>query len=496
MGNPTGFLQFEREDALLRNPDLRIKDFDEFHLSITDEVLRTQAARCMDCGIAFCHAGELVQGQSIGCPLNNLIPETNDLVYRGFIEAAYERMRMTHPFPEFTSRVCPALCEGSCTLGENEQPVTVKEIERSVDEYMTNNNLIKARVPSVRTEKKVAVVGSGPSGLSAAYFLNQYGNQVTVFERADRPGGLMMYGIPNMKLDKQIVLDRVALMQQEGIDFQYGIEVGIDIKLETLQQDFDAIVLCGGATKARLMTVPGADLAGVVPAVKYLTNATKHLLDNNKDFKAAFDDDSLNAKGKNVIVVGGGDTGTDCVGTAIRQGAKTVTQLEIMPEAPSVRAAGNPWPTWPKLVKTDYGQYEAIDLFGSDPREYETNTLQLIDNGQGQIGSIETVKVDWQVINGRMTPVEVEGTKQIRDCDLLLVAMGFLGPEQTMIDDLQLATDNRSNISTPPDSYAASAPSIFTAGDMHRGQSLVVWAIMEGREAAKECHEYLKNSEK
>jgi glutamate synthase (NADPH/NADH) small chain len=400
-------------------------------------------------------------------------------MYHGHYDIAYERLRKTHPFPEFTGRICPALCEGSCTLGEHELPVTIKDIEHFLDKNASANGSIQPRIPSVRTGHKVAVIGSGPSGLACAEHLNQLGEQVTIYERADRPGGLLTYGIPNMKLDKTVVDKRVKILQEEGIRFELGAEIGTDVPLKTLFDEYDALVLCGGATQARLMSTPGADLTGVVPAVQYLTNATRRLID-----EGFTGEDFLNAADKDVYIVGGGDTGNDCVATAIRQGAKSVTQFEITPKPVEVRAANNPWPLWPRVFKTDYGQYEAIDAFGQDPREFLTSIKEVIGDENGFIKEIRTVRYEPGF-------KEIPGTDEIRPAGLVLIAMGFLGPERTLIDALALKTDTRGNVLTPPGRYATSLQSVFSAGDMRRGQSLVVWALMEGRKAAEECHAYL-----
>ncbi|MDR1184608.1 MAG: glutamate synthase subunit beta [Coriobacteriales bacterium] len=479
MGKPTGFLEYQRVDATNRPIGERIRDFKEFHALQPSEVLAEQAARCMDCGVSFCHAGMSVDGLSIGCPLSNLIPEINDLMYRGLYDMAYDRLRKTHPFPEFTGRICPALCEGSCTLGEHELPVTIKDIEHFLDRHAAASGRITSHIPALRTGYRVAVIGSGPAGLSCAEHLNQLGEQVTVFERADRPGGLLTYGIPNMKLDKDIVARRVEIMREEGVVFELGTEVGSDIPLSQLLDAFDALVLCGGATQARMLSVSGGDLVGVVPAVTYLTNATRKLIDTG--FSG---EEYLSATAKDVLVVGGGDTGNDCVATAIRQGAKSVTQFEITPKPVEVRAANNPWPLWPRVFKTDYGQYEAIEVFGSDPREFETSVKEIIGDENGCVKAVCAMHYK------NFKPVE--GTEAIRPVGLVLIAMGFLGPERTLVDALGLECDARGNVRTAPGSYATSLASVFSAGDMRRGQSLVVWALMEGRKAAEECHAFLQ----
>ncbi|MDR1291900.1 MAG: glutamate synthase subunit beta [Clostridiales Family XIII bacterium] len=482
MGKATGFLEYERADAAYLPVSERIKNWNEFVVPQTPSGIETQAARCMDCGVAFCHAAFVVDGQSIGCPLSNLIPEINDLVYRGEIEKAYHRLIKTHPFPEFTGRVCPALCEGSCTLGEHEPAVTVKGIERYVVDEMTRLGKVVPRMPGVSTGKRVAVIGSGPSGLACADMLNRLGDAVTVFERADRPGGLLMYGIPNMKLDKSIVLDRVGIMRDEGVRFELGAEVGADYPALSVMKDFDAIVLCCGAVSERTLDIRGADLFGVMTALEFLTRSTANILDGT------IIDGLPNIDGKSVVVVGGGDTGTDCVASAIRRGAASVAQLEIMPEPPAERAENNPWPLWPKVKKTDYGQLEAAELFGADPREYGATVKAVIGDGR-KVTGVKTVRVEWRADGA---PREVPGTERERPCDIVLTAMGFTGPERLLIDQLSLGTDARGLVACRgPGSYHTNTPTVFAAGDMRRGPSLVVWAIEEGRRAARACHAYL-----
>jgi glutamate synthase (NADPH/NADH) small chain len=484
MGKPTGFLEYERTETNRRPVGERINDYEEFVAERDSEDLRAQGARCMDCGVPYCHAGFVVEGLSIGCPLCNLIPEINDLVYRGDYEEAYKRLSKTHPFPEFTSRVCPALCEGSCTLGEYALPVAIRDIERFVGDEMLRRGLIRPRPPLLRTGKRVAVVGSGPAGLACAELLNRLGNGVTVFERADRPGGLLMYGIPNMKLDKSLVLSRVALLEEEGVQFVLSSEVGGDYPAPALVKDFDAVVLCAGATQERRIDVPGDELDGVVTAMRFLTSATKDLLDGARDKVAKA------AAGKDVIVVGGGDTGTDCVATSVRQGAKSIAQFEILPKPPAERAVENPWPLWPKVHKTDYGQEEAIALFGADPREYLTTVKEIV-GANGRVSGVKTVRVEWLHQNGRRFPREIAGTERLRPAQLVLTAMGFTGPERALIDRLDLRTDSRGNIATEGDSHKSSLLSVFAAGDARRGPGLVVWGIVEGRRAARRCNEYL-----
>ncbi len=482
MGKPTGFLEYDRSLPEDRPPEERIKDWDEFHTHFDIEKLQIQGARCMDCGVPFCHAGMQIGRTSIGCPLNNLIPEWNDLVYRGDMEEAYKRLSLTANFPEFTGRVCPALCEGSCTLGMHDPAVTIKNIECHIIDTMFAEGKVKPRIPARSTEKRVAVVGSGPAGLACADMLNQMGHKVTVFERHDRAGGLLMYGIPNMKLDKKVVERRINLMQEEGVVFKMNTEIGKNCPVVKLVDEFDAIVLCIGSTRPRPLTVPGAELNGVHYAVDFLTKNTKSLLDS--EFK---DRQFINPKGKNVIIVGGGDTGTDCVGTSIRHGCKSVTQLEIMPELSETRTPSNPWPEWPRLKKTDYGQEEAICVFGKDPREYLTTITKIEGDEKGCVSKVHTVEVSWET----GAPVPVPGTEKVRDCDLVLVAMGFLGPEQELLEQLTLAKDARSNIKASEATHKTSMKGIFAAGDCRRGQSLVVWAIREGRQAAEAVNEYL-----
>lgn len=485
MGKPTGFLEYDRSLPADRAPEERIKDWNEFHTHFELEKLQIQGARCMDCGVPFCHAGMQIGRTSIGCPLNNLIPEWNDLVYRGDMEEAYRRLSLTSNFPEFTGRVCPALCEGSCTLGMHDPAVTIKNIECHIIDTMFEEGKVKPRIPKRSTEKRVAVVGSGPAGLACADMLNQMGHRVTVFERADRPGGLLMYGIPNMKLDKKVVERRIRLMEEEGVVFKTNTEIGKNYPAVKLVDEFDAVVLCTGSTNPRPLKVEGAELNGVYYAVDFLSRNTKSLLDS--EFK---DRSFINPEGKNVIIVGGGDTGTDCVGTCIRHGCKSVTQLEIMGELPETRTASNPWPEWPRLKKTDYGQEEAIYLYGKDPREYLTTITKIEGDEKGCVSKVHTVEVSWET----GAPVPVPGTEKVRDCDLVLIAMGFLGPEHELIDQLTLSKDARSNILAKESDHKTSMKGIFAAGDCRRGQSLVVWAIREGRQAAEAVDEYLSES--
>lgn len=489
MGKPTGFIEYQRLLPSDRAPLERVKDWREFHLHFNrEEDSREQGARCMECGIPFCQTGKLLPGGASGCPVHNLIPEWNDMIFRGLWKEAYERLRMTNNFPEFTGRVCPAPCEGSCTLGINEPPVAIKLNEVSIIDKAFEEGWVKPEIPAGRTGKKVAVVGSGPAGLACADQLNKAGHEVTVYERADRIGGLLMYGIPNMKLDKQeVVQRRVDLMAAEGVQFITNVEVGKDISAEALRSDFDAVVLCAGATQPRDLPVAGRGLKGVHFAMDFLTANTKSLLDSNLE-----NGQYISAKGLDVIVIGGGDTGTDCVATSVRHGCKSVTQLEIMPRQPDARPPDNPWPEWPRVHKIDYGQEEAAAIFGRDPRDYLISTKQLVGDENGHVKEIHTVGVRWERDeHGRMNLAEVENTAQALPAQLVLLAMGFTGPEKTLIDALRLDTDPRGNVKAEYGKYATNLPGVFAAGDMRRGQSLVVWAINEGREAARECDRFL-----
>lgn len=489
MGKSTGFLEYDRQLPTDRPVSERIGDWNEFHTHFDEEALRLQGARCMDCGVPFCHTGKMVCGMAMGCPLHNLIPEWNDLVYRGEYELAYERLSLTNNFPEFTGRVCPAPCEGSCTVGMHGCPVTIRNNECHIIDKMFEEGKVLPVTPKVFTGKRVAVVGSGPSGLACADSLNRMGHIVTVFERADRPGGLLMYGIPNMKLDKKVVERRVELMQKEGVKFKLNTEIGKTYPVVKLLNDYDAVVLCCGATKPRALTCDGADAKGVYYAVDFLKANTKSLLDSGLT-----DGNNISAADKNVVIIGGGDTGTDCVATSIRHGCKSVVQLEIMPELPETRAENNPWPQYPRVKKTDYGQEEAIEVFGADPREYLTTVTKIVKDDNGAVKEVHTVNVTWKKDkNGRMTSQPVPGSEKVRPCELLLVAMGFTGPEQTLISELSLDTDARSNIKADETSHKTNLAGIFAAGDCRRGQSLVVWAIREGREAAAAVDAYLQN---
>ena len=488
MGKPTGFLDYKRQNSETIPPKKRIQNFKEFHVALPLEKQRIQGARCMACGVPFCQYGQIIGGMASGCPLNNLVPEWNDLIYHGKWELAYRRLAKTNCFPEFTSRVCPALCEAACTCNLNGEAVATKENEHAIIEYAFAQGLIAPHPPKVRTGKKVAVVGSGPSGLAAAMQLNSRGHKVTVFERRDRIGGLLRYGIPNMKLDKSVIDRRIAIMEAEGVEFVTNANVGGDIKASRLLKEYDRVVLACGASNPRDINVPGRDASGIYFAVDFLTSVTKSLLDSN-----FADHKFIPAKGKKVMVIGGGDTGNDCVGTSIRLGAASVLQLEMMPKAPDTRTEQNPWPEWPRVCKTDYGQEEAIAVFGHDPRVYQTTVTEFVKNKKGEVCKAKLVKLQGQKDEktGKMRMAPVEGSEYVVDVDLVLIAAGFLGSQKYVTDAFKVELDGRTNVKTAPGEYQTSVPGVFTAGDMHIGQSLVVWAIREGREAARAVDESL-----
>jgi len=489
MGKPTGFIEYLRELPLDRAATERIRDWNEFHLHMEEPKLRDQAARCMDCGIPFCHTGTLLSGMASGCPINNLIPEWNDLAYRGLWREALDRLHKTNNFPDFTGRVCPAPCEGSCVLGINAPPVTIKNLECAIIDKGWEAGWVAAEPPAKRTDKKVAVVGSGPAGLCAAAQLNRAGHWVTVFERDDRIGGLLMYGIPNMKLDKALVQRRVDLMAKEGINFQPNTEVGRNFPAERLLAEFDAVVLCTGATKPRDLPVEGRKLKGVHFAMEFLQANTQSLLNGQQN------GNYISATGKDVIVIGGGDTGTDCVGTALRQGCRSLVQVEILPRPPLERASDNPWPEWPKVYRLDYGQEEAAALFGGDPRVYLTTAKRFLGDEHGHVKEALTVEIQWERdAAGRYVPKDIPGSERARPTQLVLLAMGFLGPEQPLLEQLKVERDGRTNVRADHGKYSTNVRGVFAAGDCRRGQSLVVWAFNEGRGAARECDRYLMGS--
>lgn len=488
MGKPTGFMEYKREVSKDVKPKERIKNFREFHEHLPREKQQLQGARCMECGVPFCQSGMTICGMTSGCPLHNLVPEWNDLVYTGNWQEAYSRLHKTNNFPEFTSRVCPALCEKACTCGHWGEAVSVRDNEHGVIETAYEMGYAAPHVPRVRTGKKVAVIGSGPSGLAAADQLNQRGHEVTVYERDDRIGGLLMYGIPNMKLEKHIVDRKVDIMKAEGVNFVTGCNVGKDVKAAELLKKYDRVVLCCGAKKPRDIKAEGRDAEGIYFAVDYLSRTTKSLLDSGLS-----DNSFISAKGKNVVIIGGGDTGNDCVGTAVRQGAKSVTQLEMMPCPPAERAPDNPWPEWPKVLKTDYGQEEAISLFGHDPRIYRTTVKEFHKDKNGRLSGITIVSLESKKDekSGRVTMEPVAGSEKKLPAELVLIAAGFLGTEDYIAKAFSVELDGRTNVKTERGGYATSVKNVFAAGDMHRGQSLVVWAIREGREVAREVDESL-----
>lgn len=488
MGKPTGFMDYKREVSKDVKPKDRIKNFNEFHEHLPKEKQQLQGARCMDCGVPFCQAGMNICGMTSGCPLHNLVPEWNDLVYTGNWQQAYNRLKKTNSFPEFTSRVCPALCEAACTCNLIGDPVATKENEYAIIENAYEKGYADPKPPKVRTGKTVAVVGSGPSGLAVADQLNKRGHSVTVYERSDRVGGLLMYGIPNMKLEKHIVDRKIKVMEAEGIVFKTGVDVGKDIKAEKLLKEYDRVVLACGASNPRDISVPGRDAKGIYFAVDFLKANTKSLLDSDFEDKKYVD-----TRGKNVVIIGGGDTGNDCVGTSIRHGCKSVTQIEMMPKAPDTRSASNPWPEWPKICKTDYGQEEAIAVFGHDPRIYESTVKEFVKDKNGSLKAVKIVKLSWEKdpASGRMKMSEVPGSEQTLPAEIVLIAAGFLGSQKYVTDAFHVDINERSNVKTGAGAYETSVKNVFTAGDMHRGQSLVVWAIREGREAARAVDESL-----
>ena len=484
MGKATGFMDYERQDKVAEEPKKRIKHFNEFHTPLSKEEQEIQGARCMGCGVPFCQSGMMIAGMASGCPLHNLVPEWNDMIYMGNWEEAYYRLIKTNNFPEFTARVCPALCEAACTCGLHEEPVSTKGNEYGIIENAYRHGYACAHPPKVRTGKSIAIIGSGPSGLAAADQLNKRGHLVTVFEREDKVGGLLRYGIPNMKLEKQVIDRKVSIMEEEGVIFKTGCNVGKDIKAASVLKDYDKVILACGASNPRDIKAKGRDAKGIYFAVDFLKSTTKSLWANNMKLK---DGEYISAKGKSVMVIGGGDTGNDCVGTSIRHGAKSVLQLEMLPKAPDEREETNPWPEWPKVCKTDYGQEEAAALFGEDPREYTTTVKEFIKDAEGSLCQAVLVKLESKKDRktGRMMMTEIAGSEYTVDVDIVLIAAGFLGSENYVTKAFGVQVTERTNVLTSPGEYETNVDNVFVAGDMHRGQSLVVWAIREGREAAQ-----------
>jgi NAD(P)H-dependent glutamate synthase small subunit len=500
MGKPTGFKEFPRKAVPYRDELVRIKDFDEIFTNADEDHLKTQGARCMDCGVPFCQSAS-------GCPIDNLIPEWNDLVYQGHWRDALDRLHKTNNFPEFTGRTCPAPCEGACVLGIIEPAVTIKNIENAVIDRGFAEGWVRPRPPKTRTGKRVAIVGSGPAGLAAADQLNKVGHTVTVYERADRIGGLLMYGIPNMKLDKGVVERRITLLRQEGITFVTNAHVGNRedfaaghttqimeergcpvqyVDPNKLVAENDAVLLATGATKPRDLPIPGRDLNGIHFAMDFLTRNTKSLLDSQLHDRA-----NISAAGKKVIVIGGGDTGADCIGTSLRHGATSIVNFELLDQPPVERAPNNPWPQWPRVFRVDYSHAETQKQLGEDPRTYAILSKDFVDDGEGNVKAIKTVRIDWSKPGEKAPFTEVPGSEELFECDLVFLSMGFLGPEHTVSDMLGLEYDQRSNYAAEHGQFNTSVNSVFAAGDCRRGQSLVVWAINEGRGAARAIDEFL-----
>ncbi|USB34927.1 glutamate synthase subunit beta [Paenibacillus sp. YPG26] len=488
MSTPTGFMEFKRQLPGDRSPSERVKDWEEFHKHMSEEELRTQGARCMDCGTPYCHTGIDMTGGTSGCPVHNLIPEWNNLVYRGQWKDALDRLHKTNNFPEFTGRICPAPCEGSCTVGLIGQPVTIKTIEEAIIERGFEEGWVVAEPPEKRTGKRVAVVGSGPAGLACAAQLNKAGHEVTVYERSDRVGGLLMYGIPSMKLDKAVVERRVNLLVEEGVKFVTNTEIGKDIPTQQLVDEFDAVVLCGGATKPREFNIEGSNLNGVQYAMPFLNSTIKSYLDSGLQ-----DGQYISAEGKDVIVIGGGDTGSDCVATSLRHGCKSITQFGTHTKAPLERdPIENPWPQFPNVYTLDYAQEEAKAIYGEDPREFSIMTTKFVGDEEGNLKELHTIQIQRIVDEtGRKIYQPIPGTERVFPAQMALIAIGFDGPENTIINELSLDTDRRSNVKAQYGKYKTSRDKVFAAGDMRRGQSLVVWAINEGREAAREVDKFL-----
>lgn len=491
MGKPTGFKEFARRTPHEREPDLRILDWDEFHERMSVDDLQVQGARCMDCGVPFCHTGDMMANMASGCPVNNLIPEWNDLIYRNQWREALDRLHKTNNFPEFTGRVCPAPCEGSCVLGIIEPPVTIKNIECSIIDHGFEQGWVNAEPPKHRTGKSVAVIGSGPAGLAAAAQLNKAGHTVTVYERDDRIGGLLMYGIPNMKLEKPIVERRVKLLEEEGVRFVANCEIGKDITADKLKAENDAVVLATGATRPRDLPVPGRELKGIHFAMDFLRPNTRSLLDSKLE-----DGNYISAKDKHVIVIGGGDTGTDCIGTSLRHGCRSLVNFEIVQKPPHERSPSNPWPQWPRIFRVDYGHAEAARKFGNDPREFCVQTTRFTGDDNGNVTALKASSVDWNPVSEGGPPfVPMPETERDYPADLVLLAMGFLGPENPPGEQLGIQIrEGRGDMTwfeAEYDKYGTNVEGVFAAGDCRRGQSLIVWAINEGRGAARECDRFL-----
>lgn len=478
MGKPTGFLEFTRELPKYKDASERIHDYKEIYLEFAEEKTIKQAARCMDCGVPFCHNG---------CPLGNIIPEFNDATYNNDWKLAAEILLSTNNFPEFTGRICPAPCEASCVLGINQPPVAIEHIEKSIIEKAFELNLITPNIPKEKTGKKVAVVGSGPAGLAAAAQLNKAGHTVTVFERADRIGGLLRYGIPDFKLEKTIVERRVQLMEKEGVTFKTNINVGIDITTDELKKNYDAVVLSGGSTVPRDLPIKGRELKGIYPAMEFLSQQNKRVsnIETTVDHRGTkYENGDIFATDKHVIVIGGGDTGSDCVGTSNRHDAKSVTQIELLSKPPENRAESTPWPLWPMMLRTSSSHEEGCD------RKWSILTKEFVGNEKGELTGLKIVEIEWKTVDGKPQMVEIEGTEQTLPCELALLAMGFVHPQhEGLLNDLTVELDERGNVKA--NNYKTGVDKIFTAGDMRRGQSLVVWAISEGRECAREVDLYL-----
>lgn len=479
MGKITGFMEYRRASLQYRDPAERINDWQEIARLPDEAVLREQAARCMDCGVPFCQHGTILAGMTTGCPIYNLIPEWNDLVYRGKWKEAYERLSLTNPFPEFTGRACPAPCEGGCVAALYDAPVTIKNIERAIIDRAFREGWVRPAPPRRRTGRKVAIIGSGPAGLAAAFTLNRYGHRATVYERADRIGGLLTYGIPKMKIEQEAVDRRVKLLEAEGVRFVTGVEIGKAYPLEKLRAEHDAVMLCTGATRPRDLAVPGRELEGIYFAMDYLHRNTKSLLDSgHRDGKF------ISAEGRDVIVIGGGDTATDCISTALRQNCKSLVQFDIYARRPDQRSEQNPWPQYPIVHKLDSGQEEALARFGQDPRSFATAALEFVGDGAGKVSGVRS-----SLLDGKKNVIP--DTEKIWPAQLVLIAIGFQGPEQELLQSANIQVDARSCIATPARSYQTNIEGVFAAGDARRGQSLIVWAIQEGKEAAGQCHHYL-----